>query len=105
MRRAGRFLAPKLGALLLALGIGFAIGPWHQPATPPVASKGQPAAIPTALKREPADRRIAPASMLTTTTPAAPVFAIKCRPRLASCRRWIALQEQKGRQLVRSAER
>ena len=58
-----------------------------------VAVKGEPAATAAALKRAAA-----------ATTPAKPPFQIKCQIGLASCRKWVALQQRKARLLVRSAK-
>ena len=60
----------------------------------PAALRDEPAGAAVALQREP-----------TATTPAKPPFQIKCEIGLASCRKWVALQERKARLLVRSAKR
>src|SRR5262245_24688770 len=64
-----------------------------EPAAAAVVVTGEPAATAAALKRE-----------ASATTPAKPPFQIKCEIGLASCRKWIALQERKARLLVRSAK-
>src|SRR5262245_48429903 len=104
MRRSGRVFAP-LGAVLLALGIGFAIGPWREPAGTLVAAKSQPSAAATAVKGKPADSRAASTVAPARAASAEPAFKIKCKIKLVSCRRWLALQERKGQLLMRSAER
>jgi hypothetical protein len=58
------------------------------------ASTGEPADTPVGLET------INP----MVTKPAAPLFEIKCQIGLASCRRWIALEEQRAR-LFRNAPR
>jgi hypothetical protein len=59
--------------------------------------KAEPAAL-AASKGEPANT---PAGFETinpmVTKPAAPLFEIRCQVGLASCRRWIALEEQRAR--------
>jgi hypothetical protein len=103
MRRSGQYFALGLGAVLLAATVGFAIAPWRAPARTLAVSKGEPAA--TAPKRKPADGPIASKGKPTAREPAHPPIEIKCRISLASCRKWIALQEEKGRVLMHSAQR
>ena len=79
------------------------------------ASKREAAAAAAALTREAAAAAAAlrdvPAATVasskgepTATTPSKPPFQIKCEIGLASCRKWVALQERKARLLVRSAQ-
>ncbi len=60
----------------------------------PAVSERAPAGTPAASNGEP-----------TATTPADAPFEIKCEIGLASCRRWIALQERKAQLLARNAQR
>ena len=69
-----------------------------------VALKGEPAAALAGPKREPVDTPAALESNPMLTKPANPHFEIKCQIGLASCRKWIAIEEQKAR-LIRNAER
>ena len=75
----------------------------------------EPPAAAAALKREVAAaaaalRDVAAATVAsskgepTATTPSKPPFQIKCEIGLASCRKWVALQERMARLLVRSAQ-
>jgi hypothetical protein len=74
-----------------------------EPAATLVSLQGESAATAAALEREPT-----PAASkdepVATTTAANALFEIKCEIGLASCRRWIALQERKARLLARTAQ-
>lgn len=104
-RRLRQSFAPMLGAAFLTLGISIAAGLRREPASPQFVLKGDLGTTEVALKREPADPPVAAKGQLTATVPAKPRLYIRCRIRLASCRRWIALQERNGRLLVQSAQR
>jgi hypothetical protein len=106
-QRSGRLLAPTraLGAVLLAVGVGLAIGLRGQPGSTPSVLRDEPAAPASPLKREPAAPSVASNGWRTATTPAAPSLEIKCRIGLASCRKWVALQERKGRLLLHIPQR
>ena len=69
-----------------------------------VALKGEPAAVLAAPKREPVDTPVGLEINPMVTNPADSHFETKCQIGLASCRKWIALEEQKAR-LTRNAER
>jgi hypothetical protein len=69
-----------------------------------VALKGEPAAALAGPKRQPVDTPVGLESTPMVTKPADPPFEIKCQIGLASCRKWIAIEEQKAR-LIRNAER
>jgi hypothetical protein len=65
------------------------------------------AAVAAALagpKREPVEAPVGLESNPMLTKPADPHLEIKCQIGLASCRKWIAIEEQKAR-LIRNAER
>lgn len=65
----------------------------YEPAAAAVTAEGEPAATAAALKRK-----------ASATTPAKPPFQIRCEIGLASCRKWVALQQRKARLLLRSAK-
>ena len=67
------------------------------------ASKREAVAAAAALRDVPA-ATVASSKGESTATPSKPPFQIKCEIGLASCRKWVALQEQKARLLVRSAQ-
>jgi hypothetical protein len=69
-----------------------------------VALKGEPAAALDAPKRESVDTPVGLEINSMVTKPADSHFEIKCQIGLASCRKWMALEEQKAR-LFRNAER
>jgi len=73
------------------------------PAGSPVASTGEPAAGAVTVQREPAGAAAAERGEPTATAGSRP-FEVKCEIGLASCRRWIALQERKAL-AVSTAER
>jgi hypothetical protein len=66
---------------------------------------GKPPAEATFLEREPAATPAVSEGQPTAATPTDGSFDIKCDVGLASCRKWIALQEQKAQLLGRSAQR
>jgi hypothetical protein len=67
--------------------------------------KVEPAVALTASKGESADTPVGLETINPMVTkPAAPLFEIKCQIGLASCRRWIVLEEQRAR-LFRNAVR
>jgi hypothetical protein len=76
-----------------------------QPVAALVAVRAEPPATAAALQREPTGRPVAPNSGPRTTTPVDTTFDIKCDAGLASCRKWIALQERKAQQLLLNARR
>ena len=67
-------------------------------------SKREAAAATAALRDVPAATVAPSKGEPTATTPSKPPFQIKCEIGLASCRKWVALQERKARLLVRSAQ-
>jgi len=69
-----------------------------------VALRGEPAAALPAPKGEPVDTPVGLDINPMVTKPADSHVEIKCQIGLASCRKWIALEEQKAR-LIRNAER
>src|SRR5262245_707315 len=69
-----------------------------------IALKDEPAAAPAAPKPEPVDTPVGLEINPMVTKPVDSHLEIKCQIRLASCRKWIALEEQKAR-LIRNAER
>ena len=105
LQRSAQLFARTLNALLFAVSIGLAIALWREPAGAPFVLRGEPAATAGALKREPTAPSAASKGKPTATTPTDPPSEINCRIGLASCRKWIALQERKGRLLAHSAQR
>ena len=77
----------------------------HEPAATLVALQDESAATAAAPEREPAVTPAASNGEPTTTTAADAPFEIKCEVGLASCRRWISLQERKTQLPARSAQR
>lgn len=61
------------------------------------ASKREAVAAAAALRDVPAATVASSKGEQTATTPSKPAFQIKCEIGLASCRKWVALQEQRGR--------
>jgi hypothetical protein len=74
-------------------------------ATAAAAASKREAAPAAALRDAPATTIASSKGELTATAPSKPPFQIKCEIGLASCRKWVALQERKARLLVRSAQR
>src|SRR5262245_8141593 len=105
LQRSGQFFGQALNALLFVLSIGLAITLCRERASAPLVLKGEPAATAGALKREPPAPSGASKGKPLAATPTDPPSEINCRIGLASCRKWIALQERKGRLLVHRAER
>jgi hypothetical protein len=105
LQRSGQVFAQALNTLLFALSIGLAITLWRERASAPLVPRGEPAAIVGGLKREPPAPSVAPKGKPLAATPTEPPAEINCRIGLASCRKWIALQERKGRLLVHRAQR
>src|SRR5262245_45255057 len=105
LQRSGHVFAQVLNTLLFALSIGLAITLWRELASAPLVLRGEPAAIVAGLKREPPAPSAAPKSKPLAARPTEPPAEVNCRIGLASCRKWIALQERKGRVLVHRAER
>jgi hypothetical protein len=105
LQRLGQLFAQMLNALLFAVSIGLAITLWREPASAPFVLRGEPATAAGGLKREPTGLSGASKGKPIATTPTDPPAEINCRIGLASCRRWIALQERKGRLLVHRAQR
>jgi hypothetical protein len=68
------------------------------------ARAGEPAAAAVDSGREPAGTPVVPEGEPTAATPTDVPFDIKCEIGLASCRKWIALREQKAQPLGRSAQ-
>jgi hypothetical protein len=90
--------------------------PQRAPAATPVVLSGPPSADAAVPEREPParavalERDLAHAPDITAGAPAAArspgvPFGIRCEVGLASCRKWIALQERKAQSAVRSAQR
>ncbi|MBO0765087.1 MAG: hypothetical protein J2P50_10930 [Hyphomicrobiaceae bacterium] len=104
-RRLRQSFAPMVGAVFLTLGLGLATGLRREPANTPFVLKSDPGATEAAFKRAPADPSVAVGGWLTEIVPAKPRLNIRCRTSLASCRRWIALQERNGWLVVHSAQR
>jgi hypothetical protein len=69
-----------------------------------VASKAEPAAALAAPKREPIDLPVGLEDNAMATKAAESRVEIKCQIGLASCRKWIALEEQRARR-IHNAER
>jgi hypothetical protein len=67
------------------------------------ALKDEPAGAAAALKHESAATAVASKDEATATTPSKSPFQIKCEIGLASCRKWVALQQRKVR-LIRNEE-
>ena len=73
--------------------------------TPTLAAlSGERPADATALARQPTGPPVAPDGEPRAVTPTAVPSDSKCEMALASCRKWIALQERKAQLLARSAE-
>jgi hypothetical protein len=70
-----------------------------------VALQAEPPSAPIVSKSGSAGTPIDPHDEPGTTTSAGPLFRTKCQIGLASCRRWMALQERKAQAAVPSAER
>ena len=77
----------------------------REPAATLSALSGEPPADAATLQREPAGTSVAPEGEPTAAAPTDVPFDIKCETGLASCRKWIALQERKSQLLGRSAQR
>jgi hypothetical protein len=103
-QRSGQLLAPTrvLGAVLVTLGVCVATGLRREPPSPPVVSNGEPVAAAAALKPGPTAPSVA-GDRPAVAKAAVPTLEIKCKVGLASCRKWIALQEV--RLLAHSAAR
>ena len=105
LQRSCRLFAQTLNALLFAVSIGLAFALWREPASVPFVLRAEPAGTGGALKRERTAPSAAPKGKPTATAPTDPPLEINCRIGLASCRKWIALHERKGRVLAHSAQR
>ena len=105
LQRSCQFFAQTLNVLLFAVSTGLAVTLWREPASVPFVLRAEPAATEGALKREPTAPSAAPKGKPTATAPTDPPLEINCRIGLASCRKWIALHERKGRVLAHSAQR
>jgi hypothetical protein len=75
-----------------------------EPAVAAADLKGEPAAAVAASKREPVDTPVDQEINPLVTKPADPHVELKCQIGLASCRKWIALEEQRAR-LFHNAQR
>src|SRR5262245_53349202 len=104
-QRSGQLIAPTLGAVLVAGSVGLAFGLRHKPASAPFVVKDETAAVAGAVNRERAVPSVASRRQPTATIRPDPPFEVKCRIGLASCRKWVALQERKGLLLVHNARR
>jgi hypothetical protein len=82
-----------------------AVATKRDPAATLVTLQAEPSSAPVVLMSEPAGRPVDPPDEPMATTSAAPPFRTKCQIGLASCRRWMALQERKAQASVPSAER
>jgi hypothetical protein len=69
-----------------------------------VVLEAEPPGSPVAPKGEAVGTAIDPRDEPTATTSAGPSIRTRCQTGLASCRRWIALQERKGADSMRSDE-
>jgi hypothetical protein len=78
-----------------------AVDPGREPAAAAVAPGREPVLAAAEPGREPAGTPVALEGEPTATTPT----DVKCEIGLASCRKWIALQERKGQLVGRSAQR
>jgi hypothetical protein len=96
--------APRRPDVLKGEPATAAVDSGREPAGTLAALTGDPPAGATTLEREPVGTPVAPAGEPTVATPDAPVD-IKCEIGLASCRKWIALQERKAQLPGRSAQR
>ena len=67
--------------------------------------QGEPAVAAVDSEREPAATPVVPEGQPRVVTSTDGSFDVKCEIGLASCRKWIALQEQKAELLGRSAQR
>jgi hypothetical protein len=105
MQRSGQHFSQALNALLFAVSIGLAITLWREPLSAPFDLRGERAAAAGGLKREPTAPSGASKGKPTASTPTDPPSEINCRIGLASCRKWIALQERKSRLVVHSVQR
>src|SRR5262245_61426284 len=94
-----------LNALLFVAFTGLVIGLWREPAKSAFTLRGEPSAAAGTLKRLPAASSAASPLKPTATKAADRPSEIKCKIGLASCRKWIALQKQKGRPPAHSAQR
>jgi hypothetical protein len=102
---SGHLFAPAaLVAVLLAVGVGLAVGLQREPAGTAYVRKGEPTTA-AALKRQPSPPSSAAREPSTPTRPTERPVEIKCRISLASCRKWVALQERNRRLFTRSAQR
>jgi hypothetical protein len=77
----------------------------REPTVTLAALNGEPSGVAAALARKPAGTPIASEAEPTKATPTDVPLEIKCEIGLASCRKWIALQERKAQSLGRSAQR
>jgi len=78
--------------------------PLAEPAVAAADLKGEPAAAVAASKREPVDTPVDQEINPLVTKPADSHVELKCQIGLASCRKWIALEEQRAR-LFHNAQR
>ena len=82
-----------------------AVDSGREPAGTLAALSGEPPTKAATLEREPAGTPVAPEGEPTAAPPTDVPFDIKCEIGLASCRKWIALQERKAQLLGPSAQR
>ena len=97
--------APGRPDLLKAEPAAAAVDPGREPAGTLAALTGAPTADAASLEREPPGTPVAPEGEPTAATPSDAPVDIKCEISLASCRKWIALQERKAQLPGRSAQR
>jgi hypothetical protein len=98
-------LACALAPVLAAVGLGFAMGLHRPPTGGHSVLNGKPAVAAAPLQPEPIAPPAAWKVQVTAIARPALPLEIKCRISLPSCRKWVALQERKGRLLVHSAQR
>jgi hypothetical protein len=82
--------------LLKGEPVAAAVDSGREPTRTLAALSGERPADASTVEREPAGTPVAPEGEPTAVTPTAVPSLIKCEMALASCRKWIALQEQKA---------